>query len=55
MSDEVRGYVEHGQGFLMTHGGGYDWKSTDLCGGSGDGVAWKEFENWVDTNNIDID
>ena len=55
ISDEVRGYVEYGRGFLMTHGGGYDWKSADLCGGSGNGVAWKEFENWVDTNNIDIE
>ena len=47
IEDEVRGYAQHKAGFLMTHGLGYDWFSADLCGGTANGYAFRDFENWL--------
>jgi len=47
IEDEVRGYVPHKSGFLMTHGVNYSWLSADLFGGTADGKAVNQFEDWL--------
>ena len=47
IEDEVRGYVPHKSGFLMTHGVNYSWLSADLFGGSADGKGVDNFEEWL--------
>lgn len=54
MSEEVGGYMPYKQGFIMVHGRNYDWMSKELCGGKANGVAWKEFEDWIEANNIEV-
>ena len=46
----VRGYYPYKKGFLMTHGGNYDWLDADLLGGTGNGYTYKDFENWLEQN-----
>lgn len=49
VEDMVRGYVDSGWGsFQMIHGCGYAWMSADLYGGSSDGKAEREFNDWAE-------
>lgn len=55
VEDMVRGYVDvDTNSFLMHHGVGYDWKSADLFGGSADGYARKDFEQFCRARGIDF-
>ena len=54
MTKEVRGYYEDYYGDYMYYvtGCGYDTISADLLGGSADGQARREFEEFVRSKNI---
>ena len=54
IKETVRAYMPYKKGFVMTHGIGYDWKSADLLGGSANGKAWRQFEDWLETNGYTL-
>lgn len=47
MKEEIRSYVEDNDNIYYVTGCGYDTISADLLGGSADGVARKEFLQWI--------
>ena len=52
IEDEVRGYYPYKRGFLMTHGIGYAWESTDLFGDSSNGK--NNFEAWLKEKGFEL-
>ena len=53
IEEEVRGYLDHKQGFLMTHGINYDWLSADLFGDKVNGR--KNFEEYLKTEGYKLE
>ena len=47
IEEEIRSYVEDNENIYYVTGSGYDTISADLLGGSADGMARKEFMQWI--------
>jgi len=48
LEDEIRGYFEYGDYVYFVTGSGYSIYSADLLGGSADGRAEREFDEFVE-------
>lgn len=55
MEEAIRDYYSLEDGFLMVHGIGYSWASADLCGGTADGEAWREFQDFLRGRDMYLD